>query len=225
MSRPAMIFAAGFGTRMGALTAETPKPMLHVGGKALVDHAIDLAAEAGAAPIVANVHYRADRIAPHLRARGVSVSHETDRLLDTGGGLRRARPLLGDGAAVFTLNADTVFVGANPLIALDRAWRDGMGVLLSVVPLSRARERRGGGDFSLGADGRLTQGGDWVYSGAEIIDPAVLDAEPGDAFSLAPVWFRLAREGRLFGAPYPGDWVDVGHPEGLAAANAMVAHV
>ncbi len=224
MTLPLMIFAAGRGTRMGALATERPKPMVEVAGRPLVDHAIALGRNAGARPIVANTHHLRDRIEPHLLRQGIELSPEDPELLDTGGGLRHALPRLGRGP-VFTLNSDVVWAGPNPLPSLAAAWRPGMGALLMCVPLARAHGRKGGGDFSLDDAGRLSRDGDLVYTGAQIIDPRTLDPETGSVFSLSPVWTRLASEDRLFGLVHAGDWADVGHPEGIAAAEALLAGV
>jgi N-acetyl-alpha-D-muramate 1-phosphate uridylyltransferase len=224
MTLPLMIFAAGRGTRMGALAADRPKPMIEVAGRPLVDHAIALGRDAGARPIVANTHHLRDRVEPHLLRRGVVPSPETPDILDTGGGLRQALPLLGPGP-VLTLNSDVVWTGPNPLPRLAAAWRPGMGALLMCVPLSRAHGRRGGGDFSSDTGGRLTRGGDLVYTGAQVIDPSALAPETARVFSLSAVWSRLAGEGRLHGLVHPGDWADVGHPGGIAAAEALLARV
>jgi N-acetyl-alpha-D-muramate 1-phosphate uridylyltransferase len=151
MTLPLMIFAAGFGTRMGALTADRPKPMLELAGRTMIDRAIDLGEEAGCAPILANTHYRAEVIAPTLAARGVGVCHEPV-ILDTGGGLKAALSRLGDGR-VATLNPDVAWSGPNPLRhLLDTAWPDDAGALLLLIPETRATGRSGPGDiFSLNA--------------------------------------------------------------------------
>lgn len=223
MTRPLMIFAAGRGTRMGALTKDRPKPMVEVAGRPLIDHAIAAGRAAGCAPIVANTHYLADRIEPHLAASGIAVSPEPDRLLDTGGGLAHALPLLGPGP-VFTLNSDALWTGPNPLSTLEAAW-DGGAALLLCVPRARATGREGPGDFAMDAGGRLTRGGDLVYTGAQIIDPAVLEDETETAFSLSRIWTRLAERGALRGVVHPGGWADVGHPGGIALAEDMLARV
>lgn len=223
MSRPLMIFCAGFGRRMLHLTQDRPKPMVEVGGRTMVDRAVDLGTAAGAAPIVANTHYLPEVITPRLQARGVTISHEPGEILDTGGGLAAARPLLGAGPC-WTLNPDAIFAGPNPLEVLQGAWRDGMRALLLCVPLAQARGRKGGGDFTL-SDERLRFGGDHVYTGAQIIDPTVLDQIPDRVFSLRVVWEALAAEGALHGVEYPGAWADVGHPEGIALAEDLLADV
>ena len=218
-----MIFAAGFGTRMGELTRDTPKPMIRVAGMPLIDRAAGLARDAGAAPLVANTHYLAHRIEPHLRDLDIRVSAEPVAILDTGGGLRQALPLLG-GTEVFTLNPDALFAGPNPLKTLDAAWRPGMGALLLCVPLDRARGRKGGVDFGL-RDGRLHRGGDLVYTGVQIIDTDLLDSVPDPVFSLNRIWFDLADRDALHGIIYDGSWADIGHPDGIAIAEDMLADV
>lgn len=221
---PAMLFAAGFGTRMGALTENRPKPLIEVAGRALIDHALDIAAGAGSDPVVVNAHYRADQLADHLRGRNVRLSRETPEILDTGGGLKAALPLLGGGAC-HTLNTDAVWAGPNPLTLLGEAWVGGPDALLLVVPASRTHGRSGPGDFSMNEDGTLRRGGDLVYTGAEIIDTGALHAVPERVFSLGRVWDALAGEGRLRGLVYPGHWADVGHPGGIAEAEGMLADV
>ena len=136
--RAAMIFAAGLGTRMGALTRDRPKPLIPVAGRPLLDHALALVRGVGVPRVVVNTHAHAAQVADHLArsAPDVLVSHEPERL-ETGGGLKRALPLLGSGP-VFTLNADMVWSGPNPLAALAAAWRPGMGALLVVVPRENA---------------------------------------------------------------------------------------
>jgi MurNAc alpha-1-phosphate uridylyltransferase len=224
-----MIFAAGLGTRMGALTRDRPKPLLQVAGRPLIDHALALARAAGAAPVVANAHAHADQLAAHLArtAPEVRVAREPV-LLETGGGLKAALPLLGRGP-VFTLNADIVWRGPNPLAALAAAW-DGerMGALLALVPRAAALGHGGAGDFDREPDGRLARrsaapAAAFVYAGAQIIDTAALDRFAPGVFSLNAVWDALLAEGRLFGLPWRGRWVDVGRPEGLALAEAELA--
>lgn len=229
MHRPAMIFAAGLGTRMGALTADRPKPLLAVAGRTLLDHALDLARAAAAHPIVVNTHAHSGQIASHLvtAAPEARISHEPDRL-ETGGGLKRALPLLGEGP-VFTLNADAVWTSPNPLELLAAAWDpEAMDALLCLVPHETALAHAGPGDFRLGPDGRLRRRGEaaaapFVYAGAQLLRTEPLKACPDGPFSLNLLWDRLLGANRLFGVVHPGPWVDVGHPEGLFAAEALFA--
>lgn len=221
MSLPLMIFAAGFGTRMGALTAYRPKPMLEVAGRRLIDRAVDMGEAAGCAPILANTHYLADVIAPALQARGVGIAHEPV-ILDTGGGLKAALPRLGSGR-IATLNPDVAWQGPNPIMHLRAApWPDDAGALLLLIPADRAAGRTGRGDFALDDRGRLTRTGGFVYTGAQIIDGAFVRDTPGEVFSLNTTWTALASAGRLYGTVYPGRWCDVGSPEGLRAADALL---
>ena len=218
-----MVFAAGFGTRMGALTADRPKPLIPVAGRALIDHALALAEGAGPGQIVVNLHYRGEMIRAHLAGRDVVFSDEAGGILDTGGGLAAALPLLTPGP-VLTLNSDAAWTGPNPLTALARAFiPNEMDALLMLVPRQRATGHDGPGDFSMGPDGRLRRGGDLVYTGAQMLDPAGLSAIPDRVFSLNRLWDRAGERRRLFGLLHPGGWADVGRPEGIALAEAMLA--
>lgn len=218
-----MIFAAGFGTRMGALTAERPKPLIEVGGRALLDHALALAEGQGLARTVVNAHYRAGQIAAHLAGRPeITVLTEAPEILDTGGGLAAALPVLGEGP-VFTLNSDAVWTGPNPLAELRAAWDPGrMDALLLLVPRERARGHSGPGDFLPGPGGRLSRGAGMVYSGAQILNTDRLAEFPQPVFSLNKLWDRLAAEGRLHGAVHEGGWCDVGRPEAIALAETLL---
>lgn len=223
MPNAIMLFAAGFGTRMGALTNDRPKPLIQVGGKALLDHA--LALTDGIATRVVNAHYRADQVVQHLEGTDVIPSVEADEILDTGGGLRHAQGLLGAGP-VFTLNTDAVWAGPNPLDSLRAAWdSEKMDALLLCVPLENAVGRVGGGDFSLSSRGQLSRGGNLVYTGAQIVKMDGLADISDQAFSLNVLWNQMAANHRLFGLSYPGRWCDVGHPAGITLAEEMLADV
>ncbi|KJS45517.1 nucleotidyltransferase family protein [Roseovarius sp. BRH_c41] len=223
MSLPLMLFAAGFGTRMGALTATRPKPLIEVAGRPLIDHALDLVTAHGAAPVVANLHYLADQLAQHLAGRAIRFSLESPEILETGGGLRAALPLLGPGP-VFTMNTDAVWRGPNPLDHLARLWRPAeMDALLLCIPRAQAVGHSGTGDFQIDPDGRATRGPGSVYSGLQIVKPDLLHTIPERAFSLNRLWDMMLAERRLFAADYPGHWCDVGRPEGIALAESMLA--
>lgn len=218
---PLMIFAAGLGTRMRPLTDDRPKPLIEVAGRTLLDRALNLGRTAGAGPIVVNTHYLGAQIERHLDGQDVAISREAGQILDTGGGLRRALPLLGDGP-VMTLNPDVVWTGPNVLARLAAAWDDQMDALLSVVPLERATARKGAGDLSLDVDGRLSRRGDFVYAGAQIIRPDRLAEIPEDVFSLNRLWDLLIEDGRVFGMVHDGGWCDVGYPDAIPLAEAML---
>lgn len=220
-----MLFAAGFGTRMGALTQNRPKPLIEVAGRALLDHALDLARAAPSARIVVNTHYRADQIAAHLNGSDVAISRETPDILDTGGGLRLALPLLGDGP-VWTLNTDAVWCGPNPLTYLAAHWDPvRMDALLLCLSPAQAIGHAGTGDFQLDSTGRAQRGPGLVYSGAQIIRTEQLNGIKEPSFSLHALWDRMLATKRLYGLPYPGQWCDVGHPAGIALAEDMLHHV
>ena len=217
-----MIFAAGFGTRMKALTADRPKPMIEVAGRPLIDHALDLAQAAQCDPIVANTHYKADILENHLNPKGVVCLRETPEILETGGGLRNALPALGNDP-VFTMNADAIWAGPNPLTLLATAWRpEQMDALLMCVPLAQTVGHAGTGDFELSDAGTLKRGPGVVYGGVQIIKTEGLHTIKQNAFSLNLLWDQMLKNKRLFGLRYPGHWCDVGHPGGIALAEQML---
>jgi N-acetyl-alpha-D-muramate 1-phosphate uridylyltransferase len=216
-----MIFAAGFGTRMGALTAHQPKPMVKVAGRPLIDHTLTLAAPLGLNTVV-NLHYLPHVLEAHLAGSPVKTITESPDILETGGGLKNALPLLGNGPA-FTLNSDALWRGPNPLEALQAAWNpEEMDALLLLIPLQNALGHKGTGDFVLSDKGQLTRGAGLVYSGAQIIKPELTKAIPERSFSLNLVWDNLLQDGRLFGLSYTGQWCDVGSPDGITRAERML---
>ncbi|RJL03999.1 nucleotidyltransferase family protein [Paracoccus aestuarii] len=217
---PLMIFAAGLGTRMRPLTDTRPKPLIAVAGRSLLDRALDLGRDAGCGPVVVNTHYLGTQIAAHLAGTEVAISPEPGPILDTGGGLRQALPLLGAGP-VMTLNPDVVWTGPNVLTALATAWRDGMEGLLALIPVDRATARQGPGDFTL-RDGRLTRRGDHVYAGAQMIRTDLLEGIPDRAFSLNRLWDMMIDRGTLHGMVHPGGWCDVGYPQAIPQAEALI---
>jgi len=226
----AIILAAGYGTRMGALTKTCPKPLLPVGGRPMIDIALDLAADAGATTAVVNLHYLGEQIRSHLRDRqqpGIVFSPE-DPILDTGGGVVNALPML-TGDAFFTLNSDAVFEGANPLRILANSWDPAvMDAILMLVAIEQTRAYRRAGDFSLDAEAgspRRRGSADtapYVYAGAQLISRCAFDDAPAEAFSMNVIWDRLLSKGRLRAVTYPGLWVDVGTAEGLAVADTVL---
>lgn len=221
---PVMLFAAGFGTRMGALTRNRPKPLIEVAGKPLLDHALDLCRADIVSHRVVNSHYLQDQIAAHLSGRDVTLSPE-DPILETGGGLRAALPHLGEGP-VITLNTDAVWTGANPLEELSATWdEDRMDALLLLLPAQKALGHSGTGDFLLDADLRLTRARGApgaVYLGAQIIRTERLAGIPEEVFSLNLLWDAMIAEGRAFGLIHRGGWCDVGQPASIALAEGML---
>lgn len=218
-----MLFAAGFGTRMGALTATCPKPLIKVAGKALIDHALDIVENANIGTIVVNSHYLPEMLAEHLKARDVCLSYEPE-ILETGGGLRHALPLLGPDP-VFTLNTDAIWSGDNPLTTLATAWNpEKMDALLLLVPPQNARGYTRAGDFMQAADGSITRGPGLVYTGAQIIKTDGLKNVPDSTFSLHALWDQMYHNGRISGVTHTGGWCDVGTPNGIKIAEKMLGH-
>ena len=226
MSLPLMIFAAGFGTRMGALTANRPKPLIEVAGRPLLDHALELGAAAQTGPVVVNTHYLSAQIAQHLNGRPVSISDESDAILETGGGLKKALPMLGNGP-VMTLNSDAVWTGENPLAELMACWDEAqMDALLLLLPRGQALGHSGTGDFLVDADGRISRAAGkpgLVYLGAQILRTDGLADIEKPSFSLNLLWDDMIAKGRAFGLIHSGGWCDVGRPEGILQAEALLA--
>jgi len=229
--RTAMVLAAGLGTRMRPLTNDRPKALVEVNGRALVDHVLDRLVEAGVQTAVVNVHWFADRLEDHLARREdveIVISDEREELLETGGGLKHARPLLGDDP-IWVANIDSVWIDRGEALAdLARAWDPShMDALLLLAERERSIGFEGAGDFFLGDDGRLTFRGQaasapYAYMGVHIARPQVVDDSPAGPFSLTPVWRRLAEAGRLRGAVMDGFWMHVGDPASRDAAEAKL---
>jgi len=218
-----MLFAAGFGTRMGALTATRPKPLIPVAGKPLIDHALDLVNAYRPARIVANLHYLPEKLADHLSTSGVALSLEQPDILETGGGLRTALPLLGPDP-VFTMNTDAIWRGPNPLSLLADLWNpERMDALLLCVPKTHAFGHTGAGDFLIGQGGRATRGPGQVYTGLQIIKTDRLHTIPQPSFSLNLLWDQMLAENSLYVAQYHGKWCDVGRPDSIDIAEDMLS--
>lgn len=222
---PLMIFAAGFGTRMRELTKDRPKPLIPVAGRPLIDHALEVGTRAGVRRTVVNTHYKAELMAAHLAPRDVAISHEAGQILDTGGGLKAALPLLGDGP-VAILNSDGIWTGANPLIQLAAAWDpERMEALLLLLPVAKTLAHGTKGDFRLGPDGRISRGvggEDHVYIGAQILQTGRIAATPDAVFGLNRTWTEMIAAGTAYGIVHDGQWCDVGHPEGIAEAERLL---
>ena len=225
----AMVFAAGLGQRMRPITEAIPKPLVKVGGRTLIDHCLDRLAEAGVTRAIVNVHWLADQIEAHLATRAaprIVISDERSRLLDQGGGIKRALPLIG-AAPFFICNTDALWIEGprSQLARLARAFDPArMDALLLVAQTAGAVGVDWPGDFTMSADGRLTQRdprhvAPFVYAGFGIIKPQLFEGTAEDVFRLAPFFFRAAERGRLFGVRLDGIWLHVGRPESIAEAE------
>jgi len=230
--RRAMVLAAGLGLRMRPLTNDTPKPLVAVGGKPLIDHVLDRLAAAGVETAVVNVHYLADKVERHLagrRAPKIAISDERGELLDTGGGVVKALPLLG-AAPFFHLNSDTIWIdGVKPnLLRLAEIFDPArMDALLLLAATSTSVGYAGRGDFAMSPDGRLGRRSErevapFVYAGVAILNPTLFVAAPSGPFSLNALFDRAIEAGRLHGLRLEGVWMHVGTPEAIATAEAAI---
>ena len=229
----AMVMAAGLGKRMRPLTASRPKPLIELAGKALIDHVLDRLRAAGVGRIVVNVHYLADALEAHLKARAsdfdLKISNERKLLLETGGGLVAAEPLI-DCDPFFAINSDNFWVDgpSDTLKLLAAQWDDAaMDALLLLVPHARAYNHRGIGDFHMDRFGRLRRRGrsrvaPYVFTGIQIVSKRLLRDAPEGAFSTNILWDRAIKEGRCFGAVHQGLWFDVGTPASVKATEAAL---
>jgi MurNAc alpha-1-phosphate uridylyltransferase len=224
-----MVLAAGLGTRMRPLTDHLPKPLVPLKGRPLIDHVLDRIAAAGIASAVVNVHHHADLLIGHLARRTaprITISDERDALLDTGGGVRRAMPLLGAGP-FFVHNSDSVWIetATDNLSRHATHWRQAdMDGLLLLAPTATSIGYGGRGDFALASDGRIARraagaSAPFVFAGVSILHPRIMDGAPEGRFSLNASFDQAIARRRLFGLPLEGLWMHVGTPEAIVAAE------
>lgn len=229
----AMILAAGMGKRMRPVTATTPKPLVEVAGRALIDYGLDRLEAAGVEEAVVNVHYLADLMEVHLSKRQVPkivISDERGRLLDTGGGVTKALSHFGD-APFYLLNADTFWIeGARAnLVRLAETWDPAvMDGLLMLAPTVTSIGYDGRGDFHLATDGQLTRRNErlvapFAYAGAAILSPSLFADPPEGAFSLNLLFDRAIAAGRMYGVRMDGLWLHVGTPLAIKEAEIAIA--
>ncbi len=230
--RTAMIMAAGLGKRMRPLTATRPKPLVEVAGKTLIDHVLDRLRLAGVERVVVNVHYLADALEAHLKASSgldVVISDERSQLLETGGGLVRALPLI-DCDPFLAVNSDNYWVdgSADTLKLLASHWDDRtMDALLLLVPQARASNHHGQGDFHMAAGGKLRRRGKarvapFVFTGIQILAKRLIADAPEGPFSTNLFWDRAIASGRCFGVVHQGLWFDVGTPTAIRATERQL---
>lgn len=233
----AMVLAAGLGKRMRPLTATRPKPLVEVAGKALLDHTLDRLRAAGIRRAIVNVHYLADALEAHLSRRArdldIVISDERETLLETGGGLIKALPLI-DEDPFLCVNSDNLWVdGPTDAIGLLGARWDAetMDALLLMVPLARANCHTGQGDFHVDPGGRVTSRrkpgrvAPFVFTGVQLISHRLLRDPPSTTapFSTMVFWERAMAEGRLFALVHQGLWFDVGTPGAIGHVEAALA--
>jgi N-acetyl-alpha-D-muramate 1-phosphate uridylyltransferase len=231
--RTAMVLAAGLGQRMLPITRTLPKPLVRIGGKTLIDFSLDRLAEAGIETAVVNVHHLADLVEEHLRGRTsprIVISDERDILLETGGGLKRALPLLGD-EPFLTLNSDSLWIeGPAPnLKRLVETWDpQRMDVLMLLALGATSVGYDGRGDFTMDPSGRLRRRKEWeiapfVYAGVAVVKPQLLRGTPEGPFSANLLYDRAIAAERLYGLRLDGQWLHVGDPPSIAAAEDSLA--
>jgi len=230
-----MILAAGLGTRMGALSENTPKPLTVVNGVCLLDRLRAHANKAGVEQVIVNVHHLADQIEAHLdtdiKSGHVLISDERAALLETGGGVKKALPLLGD-EPFFVLNGDALWVdaGASNLERLRQAWNpDLMDALLLLVPTDEALGYEGVGDFFAQAGGVQpikfrdeAPSAPYMFGGVQLLEPGLYRDTPSGAFSNREIYRKAVAKGRLYGLPIEGHWMHVGTPEAISDAEARL---
>ena len=227
-----MVFAAGLGARMRPITDMLPKPLVKVGGRTLIDHCLDRLADDGVERAVVNVHWHADQIEAHLarrRSPKILISDERATLLDPGGGIRRALPLLGK-EPFLLCNTDSFWIeGPRSNIArLAQVFdAESMDVALLVAAAAGAVGVDWPGDFTMTREGRLVgreprHVAPFVYTGVGIMRPQLFENEAQDVFRLAPFFHAAAARGRLFGVRLDGLWLHVGRPESIAEAEVAI---
>ncbi len=234
MPDTAMVFAAGLGSRMRPITDKLPKPLVITAGKALIDHSLDRFAEAGVKTAVVNVHHHADQIEAHLAKRTrppkIIISDEREKLLDQGGGIRKALPLLGT-KPIFICNTDAFWVeGPRPVLPrFAENWNpEKMDILLLVAATSTSIGVDWPGDFTMDSLGRLISREErrvapFVYSGIGILKPELFKDATDDVFRLAPYFHKAAAEERLYGVRLDGLWFHVGTPQAIEDAERTFA--
>jgi N-acetyl-alpha-D-muramate 1-phosphate uridylyltransferase len=230
--KTAMVFAAGLGTRMRPITETLPKPLVQVHGRTLIDYCLDRLAESGVERAIVNVHWLADQIEAHLanrQAPKVIISDERSTLLDQGGGIKRALPLIGDDPFLIC-NTDAFWIeGPRSNIArLARSFDpETMDILLLVAAGAGAVGVDWPGDFVMTHDGQLAPReprhvAPFVYTGVGIVKPQLFAGETAEVFRLAPFFHAAAAKGRLYGVRLDGLWVHVGRPESIAEAETAI---
>jgi len=231
-----MVMAAGLGKRMRPLTATRPKPLIRVGGQTLLDHSLEHLKSAGVRKAVVNVHYLADALEAHLKTHvhgiEIAVSDERQMLLETGGGLVRALPLI-DADPFLVVNSDNLWIDGpiDSLRLLASNWdEERMDALLLVVPLARATGHAGQGDFHLNSAGLLRRRkigvvAPFVYTGIQMVSKRLFAGDvPAGPFSTNLLWDRALEAGRCFGAVHQGLWFDVGTPQNVKKTEAFLSH-
>jgi MurNAc alpha-1-phosphate uridylyltransferase len=233
--KQAMVLAAGLGTRMRPITDTIPKPLVKIGGKPMIDYALDALRDAGVERAAVNVHYLADQMLDHLRdyqGLEILISDERAALMNNGGGIVKGLTLL-NRDTIFVMNADLFWIGEQPGEPTNLQRLAGffdperMDMAMLCVRIEDTTGHNGINDFSMDADGRLTRYRDdpsnpVVYAGAIAMKPALLDDAPKDAFNINIYFDKAIARGRLYGMMLEGHWLTVGTPEAIGEAEETI---
>jgi len=235
--KQAMVLAAGLGTRMRPITETTPKPLVRIGDKPMIDYVLDALVDAGVETVVVNVHHHADQMEAHLATEArtkIRISDERAQLMDSGGGLAKGLKMLDPEQPALVMNADLFWVGERDdepsnLVRLAQKFDPSrMDMAMLCVEEERTTGHNGKNDFSMADDGRLTRyvsgaSNPVVYAGALALMPHLFDDAPAGPFNLNIYFDRAIAAGRLFGTGLNGQWLTVGTPDAIAPAESVVA--
>ena len=229
----AMTLAAGFGKRMRPLTDDRPKPMVELDGRPMIDHVLARLAKVGVEQVIVNLHYQADVLENHLQQRQsapkILFSNERDEILDTGGGIKQALPLIGD-QPFWLHNSDSVWIESetdNLARMLERYDPDKMDCLMLLASAKTSIGYDGQGDFFIEQGGRLRRRtgheiSPHVFTGVSILHPRLFEPSPDHAFSINILWDRAIEQGRVYGLAFEGIWMHVGDPQSLKQAEKAI---
>lgn len=231
MVKSAMILAAGLGKRMRPLTDTLPKPLISVAGKSMLDRAFHYLQKTNVSNIVVNTHYLAPLIERHIKTfyPQTSISHE-EILLETGGGVKKALPLLGQDP-FFVLNGDSIWTGPKSLTSMEKKWNGKeMDSLLLLIPRSKAHGYKRQGDFHMGPDGHLwrpknEETAPYVYIGVQLLNPQLFQDSPSGSFSMNLLWDQALRKRRLYGHVHEGEWFHISTPQDINKYEPMIESI
>ncbi len=224
--KEALIYAAGFGTRMGELTKVSPKPMLEIAERPMIDHVVEILRKGGISKCHVNTHYLSEQIKAHFENdEDVHIHDEPDGPYETGGTLKKLVPILPE--TIVTINSDALFANGNPVGDLRDHWRNDIDALLLCVPVEKTLHYGGAGDFYIESGAPIWRGerasAPYVFTGLQIIRPHIATGFEDDTFSSKVIWQKLMDAGRIGAAVYDGQWIDIGTKEALDGARKMMA--
>ena len=224
-----MILAAGLGLRMRPLTNTLPKPLIPVAGKTMLERAFEHLKNIQISKIIVNTHYLAPLMENYIKAHHPETLISCEEiLLETGGGIKKALPLLGE-KPFFTLNGDSIWTSPESLRDMEHIWDEAkMDALLLVLPREKAHGYERRGDFFMSKEGALsrpvsTASAPFVYIGVQLVNPQLFQNAPEGAFSMNFLWDKALKSGRLYGYIHEGEWFHISKPEDLKKYEPLVA--